>query len=962
MSGISAVLGSVALAASHEAAMSDVPTIDWPVYRGDPKGNQHVEVAQINAANVHQLKPAWEYHTGDASGGGRGPGGGGRGGSMYTNPLVIDGLMYITTASLNAVALDAKNGRQVWRFDSSKYNAGNAVIRLRNRGVTYWKGAEGSRIFHFVKDRAYALNARTGELITSFGQGGFIDLRENLGIDPARAVIEMTTPGAVYKNFLIVASRVNEDYDASPGHIRAYDTVTGELKWIFHTIPQPGEFGHDTWNWVKGENYGGANAWGGVTVDEQRGWVFVATGSPTDDFYGAFRKGANLFGNCVLALDATTGKRIWHYQTVHHDLWDYDNPSAPILVTLRSGGTTKDAVVQLTKMGLTFVLDRETGAPLFPVTEVPVPRSNVAGEETSPTQPIPSKPPPLARQTLTEADLTNISPEARAYALQEFRRFKSGSIYTPPSVQGTITTPGFFGGVEWHGASFDPASNVLYVNANDASTLHTLRAVHDLPSEKLTPIQLGHQIYAKTCIACHGSERQGLPPLIPPLQIVNKTKEEIGGVIRTGRNIMPSFSQLRPREVDALVAYLTALPGEVKAAAAAEGAASAGSVERYSVDGYRVFTDQHGYPAVAPPWGTLNAINLATGDLLWKVPLGEYPELVAKGIRHTGTLNFGGVVGTSGGIVFVAATADEKIRAFEKQSGKVLWEYQLPAGGYATPSIYVLGGRQYVVIAAGGGGKNATKAGDSIVAFALPTEAGAAGGTTMSAPRPQPDAGWIDLFDGSTLTGWVHMNGWHTYTVEDGAIVGRTMEGSPNSFLCTLQEFGDFELEVDTTVDKVTNQGIQFRSQIRPFTTGEAGEGRGAEQFRAGRVYGPQVEIRRFYAGQPTTGTLYGEALGTGWLSSPEKVEKGHHHFNDEGWNKVRIVAKGPRLQTWVNGQPIDDIVNEAVYKTHPKGFIGLQIHGLTGREPGFQENGLQTNVPSVMKWRNIRIRPLPSN
>ena len=336
---------------------------------------------------------------------------------MHANPIVVNGVMYVTTPSLKAVALHAATGREIWSFDPAKYNNGN-VVRLRNRGLVYWKGTEGERIFHFVRDRVYAIDAKSGALISSFGNNGFIDLRQNLGVDPASAVIEMTSPGAVFKNVLIIASRVNESYDASPGHIRAYDTVTGALEWTFHTIPREGQVGHDSWTWVKGENYGGANAWGGVTIDEQRGWVFAATGSATEDFYGGFRKGDNLFANSVLALDATTGERKWHYQTVRHDIWDYDNPPAPILVTIGSGATAKDAVVQLTKMGFTFVLDRDTGKPLFPVHEVPVPRSTVPGEETAPTQLVPLKPQPLVRQTLTEADLTNITPEARAQALQ----------------------------------------------------------------------------------------------------------------------------------------------------------------------------------------------------------------------------------------------------------------------------------------------------------------------------------------------------------------------------------------------------------------------------------------------------------------------------------------------------------------------------------------------------------------
>jgi quinoprotein glucose dehydrogenase len=439
---IVAVLVSTGAKPARPLPMPGHESIDWPVYRGDPKGNQYAAMAQIHAANVHRLQPAWEYHTRDAN----------QRSTMHANPIVVNGVMYVTTPALKAVALDAATGHEIWVFDPAKYNNGE-IVRLRNRGVTYWKGAAGERIFHFVRDRVYALDAKSGALIPSFGTGGFIDLRQNLGVDPRTAVIEMTSPGAVFNNLLIIASRVNETYDASPGHIRAYDTVTGEMKWIFHTIPAEGEPGHDTWKWVKGETYGGANAWGGLTIDQQRGWVFAATGSATDDFYGGFRKGTNLFANSVVALDAATGERKWHYQTVRHDLWDYDNPPAPILVTIKNGATSRDAVVQLTKMGFTFVLDRDTGEPLFPVQEMAVPQSTVPGEETSPTQVIPLKPRPLVRQSLTEADLTNISPESHAYALTQYRQYLSGSIYTPPSLQGTITTPGHLGGAEWHGAN-----------------------------------------------------------------------------------------------------------------------------------------------------------------------------------------------------------------------------------------------------------------------------------------------------------------------------------------------------------------------------------------------------------------------------------------------------------------------------------------------------------------------------
>jgi quinoprotein glucose dehydrogenase len=481
-------------------------------------------------------------------------------------------------------------------------------------------------------------------------------------------------------------------------------------------VPREGELGRETWQWEKGEIYGGANPWGGFSLDEERGWVFCATGSAAGDFiYGGSRKGQNLFANCVLALDARTGQRQWHYQTVHHDIWDYDNPPAPVLATIHVDGTARDVAVQLTKMGLTFVLDRDTGQPVFPVEERPVPASNVVGEDAWPTQPFPVKPPPLVRLATYEADLSNISSEAHASALAQFRKHKTGFLYTPASLEGTITTPGHQGGAEWGGGAFDPQTGVLYVNVNEAPTINQLEPLGSIDFATATPEQRGSLLYRTACIFCHGPNRQGNPPLYPPLRSLALSNEEVSAVISQGRGIMPAFSQLSSSQLHDLLAYLRS---EIEPASTGQ-VAEPGRAPRYAQIA-PFFVDHEGYPAIAPPWGTLNAIDLNRGEITWKVPLGEYPELARRGIRNTGAKSFGGPVLTAGGLIFIAATPDEKIRAFDKYTGTVLWEHQLPAGGYATPCTYMVNGTQYVAIAAGGGGKLGTRYGDAIIAFALP--------------------------------------------------------------------------------------------------------------------------------------------------------------------------------------------------------------------------------------------------
>ena len=908
---------SVILAALSPLEITD-PLKEWSVYRGDPRGEQYSELTQIHAANVHQLEPAWTYRTGGAD----------KGTTIYSNSIVVDGTLFLTGPKLEAIALDAATGEPRWTFSPSEFPDGPAVSAGRNRGVTHWTDGEHGRIFHFVKNRVYALDQATGQPIPSFGQGGFIDLHENLGVDPASASVEVTVPGIVYEDFLIVGGRVPEGYRSTPGHIRAYDARTGAFRWIFHTLPQPGEFGYDTWAWQDGEAYGGANPWGGFTVDVERGWVFCATGSPSFDFYGANRKGMNLFGNCVLALNARTGERIWHYQTVHHDLWDFDNPPAPMLVTVRDGKAERDVVVQMTKMGLIFVLDRETGEPVFPVDEVPVPASTVPGEQAWPTQPVPQKPKPLSRWSISAEDLFDATPERAALAQEAFRQYRNAPIYTPPSLVPSLMFPGTLGGIQWHGASYDWTSNLLYVTSHDIPGLLHLVPEKRIDPETATPAELGRHLYLQNCAACHGLDRAGVPPAFPSLLDTPKSDNEIIKLIVDGRGLMPGFPNYTEAEQQAVLAFLQTDPAEMPA-----DGTDADEATRYVMSGYHRFTDADGAPWIKPPYGKLSAVDLRDGEIKWEVPLGEYPHLVEQGIRNTGTMNFGGAVATAGGVIFVAATADEKIRAFEKNGGRQLWEFQLPHGGYATPSIYEIDGRQFVVIACGGGGKIGTPSGDTIMAFALPER---------TPPSPHPDGTWIELFDGETLDGWARINGYHDYTVEGGAIIGRTVDGSPNSFLCSSQEFGDFEMELEVMIDDVTNSGIQFRSGLRPTTIGEG------NTQQAGRVWGPQVEIRRnLKPGSPTTGVLYAEAMGSGWMSARETIDRGHDHLNPEGWNQLRIQAVGPRIQTWVNGHLVEDLINEEIYQSHPRGFIGLQIHGINGARS------------FTMGWRNIRIRPL---
>jgi quinoprotein glucose dehydrogenase len=666
---------------------------DW-IYGGDPAGTRYSALKQIDRTNVSKLREAWRF---DATNLGAAAGRGG----LQTQPIVVNGVVYGNSPGGVVFALDGATGKKLWSWDSN-------IAGQRVRGYTYWSDGADARIFAGVGRYVYALNAKTGQPIDAFGAGSRIDLHQDVGRDPEKQSIALTTPGVIYKDLLIVGGRESEGLPASYGDIRAYDVRSGKLRWTFHTIPRPGEFGYDTWPKDAWTYTGAANNWAGMAVDEKRGIVYVPTGSAASDFYGANRAGDDLFANCLLALDAATGKRLWHFQVVKHDIWDRDLPSPPVLVTVKRNGKTVDAVAQATKHGYVFLFDRVNGTPLFPIEYRKFPASAVEGEWTAATQPLPAKPAPFARQLLTADLLTNRTPEAHKKALEDFTTFQSNGQFVPLALgKETVVFPGFDGGAEWGGQAFDPETALFYVNANDLAWTGSLA-----PN---TPAATGHDLYTQQCAACHGPNLRGTEGQSPSLIGLKDrlSAERVTAIVRNGSGRMPGFPNLSAGALRAIVEFVMA--GESRAAAPA---APSPFDLKFRFTGYKKFLDPDGYPAVAPPWGTLNAIDLNTGEYAWKVPLGEYPELADK---NTGSENYGGPVVTAGGLVFIAATIhDRKFRAFDKTTGKLLWETVMPSSGVATPATYQIAGKQYVVVTAAGG-KSKTGGTDAVyVAYALP--------------------------------------------------------------------------------------------------------------------------------------------------------------------------------------------------------------------------------------------------
>jgi glucose dehydrogenase/cytochrome c2 len=776
------------------------PRQDWPAYGGSVLDDRYSALDQVNRRNVQQLKMAWTFDTGEAGG-------------LQTNPLIIGRTLYGFTPTQKVIALDGATGKKLWVFD-------NGTPGLQpTRGLSYWTDGHQSILFAGLLSNLYALDPLTGKPISSFGEEGHIDLRKDLDEPNVKqSFAAMTTPGIVYKDTIIVGFRAPEAKPALRGDIRAYDVHTGKLKWIFHTIPRPGEEGYETWPKDAWKYTGAANNWAGMALDAKRGIVYVPTGSAVDDFYGADRLGDNLYANTLLALDANTGKRLWHFQGVHHDIWDRDFPSPPTLLTVHSHGHQVDALAQTTKQGFLYLFDRATGKPLFPIEERPFPESRVDGEKTSPTQPVPLTPVPFARQRLTEDMLTTRTPEAHAFALKQFATFKSEGQFFPFSVdKQTVMLPGFDGGAEWGGSAVDVKTGVIYINANDYPWTGGLTA------NKLGG-GVGFEVYQSQCAICHAGDRRGAPPAFPSLVDVEKrlTPTQITTIIQGGKGRMPSFPNVEDGRLTSLLEYLKTgkeEPGAVHTtlavspnrkeiagasiyaakcalchsddllgapsnypglvgvrtrlsdaqilnnihngkgrmpasklsdsdassvlrflgdtpASSAEAAPPAstsskkeaesnmapmGGTSKYRFTGYRKFLDPDGYPAVVPPWGTLNAIDLNTGKYLWKVPLGNYPELAAKGLPDTGTENYGGPIVTGGGIVFIGATNfDHRLRAFDSKTGTLLWSADLPYAGNATPATYMIEGKQYVVIATSNARNPKARQGAAYVAFSLP--------------------------------------------------------------------------------------------------------------------------------------------------------------------------------------------------------------------------------------------------
>ena len=679
------------------AFISERPSEDWSEYLGGLDRNHFSKLNQINLKNAHQLKIAWTYSMPDS-------------GQMQSNPLVVQGVLYGISSNVQAFALDAATGKEIWRFgDPLKHWSAT------NRGVSYWTNGQEKRILFTAGSNLWALDADTGKPIVGFGDQAKLDLHTGLPAIAKDKFVISNTPGTIFENLIIMPVRLSEGADAAPGDIRAFDVRTGKLVWSFHTIPYPGEYGYETWpkDAYKNEYVGAANNWAGMAVDPKRGIIYVPTGSAGYDFWGGNRKGKNLFANCLLALDIRSGKRLWHFQTTHHDLWDRDLPAPPNLITITRNGKKIDAVAQITKQGYVFVFDRVTGKPLFPIVEKKVPTSTFSEESAWPTQPVPTLPKPYARQS-NELSSEDYNPYSQNIAqLKQTLKSIDKNWYAAPSKKGTLILPGFDGGGEWGGAGADPENGIIYINSNEMGWVQTMEPA--ATNLKAT----GENVYKTYCKSCHGAELQGnVKSGFPELNTIHQRRKKafVSEIVSQGKGMMPGFGQLTAIEKSNLLAFLfKEAPKEIVSVQDLK----TKNLPPYKMTGYNKFLDWEGMAGISPPWGTLNAINLNTGEYIWKIPFGDEPLLAKKGIKNTGAENYGGPIITENGLLIIGAAKDGKMRIYNRHTGKLIFETQLPAAAFATPSTYQVAGKQYIVIACGGTKLGVPK-GNSYVAYALP--------------------------------------------------------------------------------------------------------------------------------------------------------------------------------------------------------------------------------------------------
>jgi len=681
----------------------------WSFYKGDEASSSYSPLQEINVSNVSRLENAWTFQMSDLPQGEQPV-------SSQSNPIIVDGVMYANSGKQTVYAIDAATGKEIW----SCKTLDEGVPSAASRGVTYWESKGDKRILYSSGNYLMAIDAKTGKIIPSFGNNGRINLNEGMRDDPEKISVTLSTPGRIYKDLIIIGARTPDAYGAPPGYIRAYNCKTGKLEWTFHTIPHPGETGYETWPPDAYKYAGGVNCWAGLSIDTRRGMVFLALGSPSYDYYANDRAGENLFGNCVLALDAATGQYKWHFQAVHHDLWDYDLPAPPNLVTFEKDGKQVDAVAQVTKQGFVFILDRDTGKPVYPVEERKVPASDIPGEEVWPTQPFPVKPKAFVKQFMTEEDLNYYSDEDHKAILQQFRSVRYEGLFTPPDLKGTLSLPATRGGANWGGAAYDPATGHLYIRGNNLPEIITIVDLDKHFAARDNSIfETGRVAYMRHCSACHGAEKKGIPPTFPSLiSLKNKMSEkEALEKIRMGGGSMPGYKGvLTPAEEQAITAFLFDKK-EGQAGPVAEVKTGETNVIRYgNITGYKTWAGPSGNPAMKGPWGTLNALNLSTGEYEWQIPLGNDEKLQEKGGPITGLLGRSGPMVTAGGLVFISGAEDKKLWAFDKTTGKMVWETELPAANNANVCSYYLNGKQYIALSVGGTKENPS---GSIMAFSL---------------------------------------------------------------------------------------------------------------------------------------------------------------------------------------------------------------------------------------------------